>query len=386
MEKKQISIKRLNEILDSTIQSITSSKDEILGIVEHTRIECNRLEEELKMVQLKVSSIISEVEKLELLDRRSRTTLSNTSKNFNTYSESDIKQAYELANANRVNLLLKREQEKSLREKREETEIRLKAAYEVYKKAENLNKQIAVTTEYLMGNAGNIAETVDELTEKHYLSIKIIEAQEEERHRVARDIHDGPAQSLANVIMKAELCERLLDVDKEKVKDELGNLKSVVRITLKDVRKIIYDLRPMSLDDLGLIPTLERYISIFEEDNGISVTLKTYGSFNGLGAPIQITIFRIIQESLSNIRKHSKANSASIVIERSMVKLNLSIVDDGIGFDSENYRKMSNPIEGGFGLMNIKERVELVNGQFQITSSSSRGTKLSLFIPLGEED
>ena len=79
-----------------------------------------------------------------------------------------------------------------------------------------------------MGNAGNIAATVDELSKKHYLSIKIIEAQEEERSRVARDIHDGPAQSLANVIVKAELCERLLDVDKDRAKNELHNLKWVI--------------------------------------------------------------------------------------------------------------------------------------------------------------
>lgn len=386
MAKKQIGIKRLNEILENTVNSIKTSKDEIWGIVDHTKSECKRLEGELKILQIRVGEIIGEVERLDILDRKGRMNLSNKSKNFDIYNELTIKGAYDLANENRVNLLLKMEEEKNLREKREETEIRLKGAYKIFKQAENLNKQISVATEYLMGSAGNIAETMDELTKKHYLSIKIIEAQEEERHRVARDIHDGPAQSMANVIVKAELCERLLEVDKDRAKFELNNLKTVVRSSLKDVRKIIYDLRPMSLDDLGLIPTLERYLTIFEEDTGIAINLKTYGSFNGIQTAIQTTIFRIIQESLSNIRKHSKASSATIIIEKSLSNLNLSITDDGIGFDMDKHKVCANPMEGGFGLISIKERVELLNGKFQIASSSSPGTKLSLFIPLDEEE
>jgi two-component system sensor histidine kinase DegS len=384
--KKQMSITRLNEILENTINSIKSSKDEIVGIVDHTRSEYKRLEEELKLIQVRVSEVITQVEKLEILDRKGRMNLSNKNKHFKVFDEQSMKEAYDMANGNRVNLLIKMEEEKNLREKRKETEIRLKRAYEIFKKAEDLNKQISVATEYLMGNADDIAETMDELTKKHYLNIRIIEVQEEERHRVARDIHDGPAQSMANVIVKAELCERLLEVDKDRAKLELNNLKSVTRSSLKDVRKIIYDLRPMSLDDLGLIPTLERYISIFKEDVGISIVLKNYGSFNNIEQAIQITVFRIIQESLSNIRKHSKASSATIVIERSLNKLNLSITDDGIGFDLEKHIIRDNPMEGGFGLVNIKERVELLNGKFQINSSVNMGTKITLLIPLNEEE
>lgn len=385
MESKQVSIKRLNEILEATIDSIKGSKAEILDIVNHSRLECKRLEDELKSLQIKIKDILAQVERLEELDRRSRGNLSNKSKNFQLYSENDIKDAYDLANGIRIELLLKREEEKNLIDRRKEIEFRLKNSYEVYKKAENINKQITVATEYLAGNSGNIAATVDELSKKHYLSIKIIEAQEEERSRVARDMHDGPAQSLANVIVKAELCEKLLEMDRNRAKNELHNLKGVIRGTLKDVRKIIYDLRPMSLDDLGLIPTLERYISIFEEDTGIKVNLKTYGSFVDLESAIQIAIFRIIQESLSNIRKHSKAKSTSIIIEKSLTKINLSIIDDGIGFDSESYRHEPNSVSSGFGLMSIKERVELLNGNLHITSSPNLGTKISLFIPLDEE-
>ncbi|NLV87758.1 MAG: sensor histidine kinase [Tissierellia bacterium] len=384
MKNNQISINRLNEILEATINTIIKSKDEVFEIVNYSREECNRIEEELKSLQIKVKDIFEQIEKLEELNRRCWKDLSYKSKNFHLFSEDDIKEAYDLANEVRINLLLKREEEKNLIERRNELELRYKNALEVLKKAENLNKQISVATEYLMGNAENIVETVDELSKKHFLGIKIIEAQEEERLRLAREIHDGPAQSLANVIVKAELCERLIELDTDRTKRELNSLKDVIRLTLKDVRKIIYDLRPMSLDDLGLIPTLERYISIFQEDTGIKVNLRTIGSINNIQSTIQIALFRITQESLSNIRKHSKATTASVSIERSLNRINLVISDDGIGFNLDDLKRGHNPINSGFGLMNIRERVELLNGSFNITSSNKMGTKISISIPLSE--
>lgn len=384
MIKKTISVERLNEILKSTIDSIVSSKDEIISIVDYATEECKKLEKELKILQVRVNDVILEVEKLEILDRQSRNSLSKKNQEFEIFDEESMRDAYDVANEARIKLLLKREQEKNLRERRQETELRLKCAYEVYEKAGKISKQINIASEYLMGNVDDISESMDELNQKHYLAIRIMEAQEEERHRVARDIHDGPAQSIANIILKSELCERLMDIDQEKAAKELNSLKVIARGALKEVRKTIYDLRPMSLEDLGLIPTLERYIDIFEEDSKINVRLRTYGGFNNLEPFLHIGVFRIIQECLNNIRKHSGASSASIIIERSQTKLNLSINDDGIGFDPENYRKNLSPIEGGFGLINIKERVNLLNGNIKIISSKKSGTRLTVSIPLKE--
>ncbi|MBU5437486.1 sensor histidine kinase [Tissierella sp. MSJ-40] len=386
MENKLPNIKKINEILDKTIKSITSSREEIHEVVDHSRNECKRLEDELNKLQSKTEKVIKEVDSLELEERRSRSYLSRVSKNFNTYTENDIREAYEIANEIRVRLILKREEERTLIERRKETEVRLKSACEVCKKAENIDKQISVATEYLMGNVDHIVGTVDDLSKRHFLGIKIIEAQEEERQRVARDIHDGPAQSMANIVVKTELCERLLEVDKDRTKEELGNLKTIVRGALKDIRKIIYDLRPMSLDDLGLVPTIERYVSIFKEDTHIDIELKILGSFNDMEPVIEVAIFRIIQESLNNIQKHSKATYVMISMEKTLTRLNISILDNGVGFCVDAVKNSTKTVSGGFGLMNIRERVELLNGKFQIKSSPGLGTKLSLFIPLSEEE
>ncbi len=143
----------------------------------------------------------------------------------------------------------------------------------------------------------------------------------------------------------------------------------------------------MSLDDLGLIPTLERYIYNFIEDTGIEVELNIIGFVEKLEPAIEIAIFRIVQESLHNIRKHSRGTFAKVNIEYSPTRINLSIIDDGIGFNIEKINEVSNTTTGGFGLMNIRERVELLDGTLQINSSPpGKGTKLSLYIPLVKEE
>lgn len=376
---------RVNNILQKTIQSIDSSKEEILEIVEYSRKECIKLEEELNEIRFRVDKVIEEVDALEIEERRSRINLSRVSKNFDINTENDIKDAYDKANELRIALLLKREEEKVLREKREEKEFNLKSAIEVYEKIEQVGKTVGVAGEFLKGNLDEIIDTVDDLNKRQLLGIKVIEAQEEERKRLARDIHDGTAQSMANILLKAELCERLMDMDQNRAKGELQNLKAIAKSTLNDVRKTIYDLRPMSLDDLGLIPTLERYIYDFNEKNWINMELNIIGKPYELEPAIEVAIFRIIQESLNNIVKHSKASNAMISIEFLADKINLVISDNGIGFDIEKLND-NDRVNEGFGLISIRERTELLQGEFDIKSTSNSGTRLIVSIPLIEEE
>lgn len=376
---------RVNNILQKTIQSIDSSKEEILEIVEYSRKECIKLEEELNEIRFRVDKVIEEVDALEIEERRSRINLSRVSKNFDINTENDIKDAYDKANELRIALLLKREEEKVLREKREEKEFNLKSAIEVYEKIEQVGKTVGVASEFLKGNLDEIIDTVDDLNKRQLLGIKVIEAQEEERKRLARDIHDGTAQSMANILLKAELCERLMDMDQNRAKGELQNLKAIAKSTLNDVRKTIYDLRPMSLDDLGLIPTLERYIYDFNENNWINMELNIIGKPYELEPAIEVAIFRIIQESLNNIVKHSKASNAMISIEFLADKINLVISDNGIGFDIEKLND-NDRVNEGFGLISIRERTELLQGEFDIKSTSNSGTRLIVSIPLIEEE
>lgn len=386
MSKPSLDIKRINEILKNTINTISNNRNEIQDIAENVRKEVEKIKNDLNQLNEKIQLIIREVDLLEVEEKRSRARLVSVSKNFKVYKEEDIKEAYENAKNLQIKLILKREEEKNLTEKRREMQIRLKNSIEVVQKADKLIKQVSVAIEYLGGNIDNIIETIDDISKRQYLGIRIIEAQEEERQRLARDIHDGPAQSMANIVLKSELCEKLLNRDIDKTRIELKNLKEIVRFTLKDIRKIIYDLRPMSLDDLGLIPTVQRYISNFIDNTNIAVQLKVIGESKDIAAVIKIATFRIIQEALNNIQKHSRADRVTVTIENLAEKINVLIIDDGVGFDNTINACENHMIESGFGIVGMRERAELLGGSIQIKSRLGNGTKVFLTIPIDRKD
>jgi two-component system sensor histidine kinase DegS len=170
-------------------------------------------------------------------------------------------------------------------------------------------------------------------------------------------------------------------MDKAKAKEELGNLKHFLRSSLRDVRKIIYDLRPMSLDDLGLVPTIQRYIANYSEETGIDVDFLVFGDSKPVKPVIELAVFRIIQESMTNAKKHSGAKNASLRVEFKEDFINLLISDSGKGFDKSIIKSLKQT-EGGYGLLSMKERVELLNGKFDVKTAHGKGTKIFVSIPL----
>ncbi|PKL44697.1 MAG: hypothetical protein CVV41_04845 [Candidatus Riflebacteria bacterium HGW-Riflebacteria-1] len=211
----------------------------------------------------------------------------------------------------------------------------------------------------------------------------IILAQEEERKRISREIHDGPAQTLASLTMRIDYCLEQTGLPTPLV-DELKELKETVIRSLKDIRRFIFDLRPMALDDLGLLPTLEQFISGFKNRTGVPVYVDTDGEHEFLGAERELAVFRVIQEATNNALKHSNPVSVHIFLKFDARKQRLSVVikDDGCGFDvAETRRKYGNLKK--LGLISMEERVRLSGGEFTIVSDSGTGTVVSFWVPLG---
>ncbi|HEX3028824.1 MAG TPA: sensor histidine kinase [Clostridia bacterium] len=382
----KINIEKLDSIVKKTVDAINTGKQEIYDIADSARRESKKLEEELTQLKEQVKILIDEVEVLEAELKDSKRKLMLANKNFESCSQEVLKEAYEKADNLRVELAVKREQERYYLKRRNDLEIRIKESYSTVKKAENLITSVGAALGYLTGDLQELSSQLEDIQQRQYMGLRIIKAQEEERQRVARDIHDGPAQSMSNVVLKAEICERLIDVDMDKAKEELQNLKKVVRENLQDVRKIIYNLRPMSLDDLGLIPTLQRYILTFKEDNGIEVSFKTRGIYDDIRSVIALTVFRIVQESLSNIKKHAQAQNVVINLEFLDKVLKLYIYDDGKGFNVEKLKSRKEDINSGFGLFSMRERIDLLSGELNISSEPGKGTRLNISIPYIQEE
>jgi two-component system, NarL family, sensor histidine kinase DegS len=375
-----LKIDRLNEIIKNTVDVIEKSKKEIFDIAENARVECRYIEDELYLVRNRTLEIIRQVDELKLQEIEGRQRLMIVSKNIKEYNEEDIRIAYDRAKDLQIQLVIKQNEEQQLIHRRNDLERRLKLSKETTTKAESLVSKVGVAMGYLSGGLMGLSEQLDDIREKQTLGIKIIKAQEEERKRVAREIHDGPAQLMANLVIKTELCEKLVDRNPDQVKVELNSLKELARISLKDVRKIIYDLRPMSLDDLGLIPTVQRFISNYMDETGQNVELHVFGEAIALAPIVELASFRIIQEALNNVKKHSGANNVYVKIEFTKTSIKLVVSDNGKGFDKGTVK--SQDIDGGYGLLSMKERVDLLNGRLDVISMPGKGTKIFASIPL----
>lgn len=214
-------------------------------------------------------------------------------------------------------------------------------------------------------------------------SLQTLLALEDERKRIARDIHDGPAQNLANVVLRLDILKKMFQKNPEQAMAELDILKNIVKDSLQDVRRFIFNLRPMSIDDLGLIPTLRRYIQDFLLRSGIEVDFVILGDEKRLPSALEISLFRIGQEALSNILKHAQAKNVRVAVDIEDKFVMMNVKDNGKGFnmnEKENDAR-KNKYES-LGLVSMKERTELLGGNFTIKSAPGEGTSIIVKIPI----
>jgi two-component system sensor histidine kinase DegS len=216
-----------------------------------------------------------------------------------------------------------------------------------------------------------------------YLSKNIMKAHEEERKRIAREIHDGPAQSAANLSLKLEICKRYLsDGNMDAFTSELNHLGESIHSTVKEIRTIIYDLKPSILED-GLIHAIQRHIETFSTANDIHIDFTYGGDDSRVEYYMTSTIFRIVQEALSNVNKHAEASNINIELLITKDMISLDVADDGKGFEvAELKTRNYDHLKGGFGIQGINERLELVGGSMDILSAPGKGTVLHIRIPI----
>lgn len=226
-----------------------------------------------------------------------------------------------------------------------------------------------------------------DITEKKRIEIvrnqlikKVIDAQEEERKRIARELHDETIQSLAALIIGIKTVDTMLKTGEDETGEMLQDLKASTNNAIKEVHRIIYDLRPTLLDDLGLIPALQWYVDIKFNAHDIHPAFNIIGAQVRMLPEIEIAVFRIVQEAITNIVKYSKATNASLTISFTDNNLSVTIEDNGIGFDMVN--TLNNPDKRGLGLLGMRERAELIGGSFTLWSLQGNGTRIVVDIPL----
>lgn len=369
--------KELDSIYDELLAKMEQSKKDIFMISEQSRQGYEEMKDELEDVRLNISAVIKTGDLLEEKTRAARRRLAEVSGSFNAYAESQIRQSYETANNLQLQLSANRSEEKKYRQKRDRLQRRLQTLLQTIERAERLVNQLNITMNYISSDLEEVEDAIEKPQLNHDYSLRIIEAQEEERKRLSREIHDGPAQMMANVLLRSDLIERTYrEKGPELAFKEISSLKEMVRHALTEVRRIIYDLRPMALDDLGLVPTLRKYLETTEGYNpGTILTFECNGTERRLPPSYETSIFRLVQEAISNALRHGKATAIEVKMEWLKEQVSIAVSDNGSGFDQSIVKNQS------FGLIGMKERIDLINGEFMINSSLGEGTILMFQIP-----
>lgn len=210
---------------------------------------------------------------------------------------------------------------------------------------------------------------------------KVLTAQEEERTRLARELHDSIGQSLTAIIMTTATVENNLPPGFPGAKEKLANVRDIAAQALRDLRSLICDLRPEILDDLGLTLAVRSQAKKYLEPIGVKVRFRVTDLKDRLPAEVEIAVFRVIQEAITNIARHAQASQAHISLTKKDDRLIVRIEDNGIGFDPGQV------LDGqgqGWGLRGMKERITLLDGEFYVGSKPGRGTLVLAKVPLNQ--
>ena len=210
--------------------------------------------------------------------------------------------------------------------------------------------------------------------------------QEDARKKMARDLHDGPTQSIAAIAMRVNFARRLMEKDSRSAAEELYKVEELARRTTKEIRHMLFTLRPLVLESQGLIAALEamanKIMDTYEQDVTIQINPEVV---DALEPAKQAVVFYLVDEAVNNARKH--ANAKNIGVSLRFIRAGLSILeirDNGVGFDVDDVDD-AYEVRGSLGMINMRERAELINGVLHIDSEPGRGTRVRIAIPLTEE-
>ncbi|SDB87954.1 sensor histidine kinase [Shouchella lonarensis] len=242
-----------------------------------------------------------------------------------------------------------------------------------------LQQTMMKTTRYSeqLTRAGDALAGVEQHSSDRAIQARAVAVREEERLRLARDMHDGPAQLMTQVMLHTDYIPFVYEKEGlHAALDELHMLREYVRALSEDVRRVVADLRPADMSDKGIVETLRVYIEGIEEQmvKG-SIVFESMGEAEGLSLDMQIALFRLVQESLHNVKKHAEADKVTVTLEMKAHEIVLQVVDNGKGFDPTQRKATS------FGLVGMKERVDALGGVIDIDSGIGHGTSVTIFVP-----
>lgn len=325
------------QILNAALEDVDGSIKDVSGRIDQSKIEINKVSQRNTLATSHLQQI-------------------QIQKNLST---EELDQAYTSALDTQQRLFVMREQISKLQND----------LTHLNEKKELITKlQSALVSSGDMGKSEANKQTSIEL---------MVNAQEAERQKLSRQMHDGPAQEISNFILQTDIAIRLMESDPNQTKIELGNLKTAALNTFEKVRNFIFELRPMMLDDLGIVPTIRRYVEMFKEQTGTEVSVTITGNERRLESFLEVLLFRGMQELLGQAIHQNQATQAKVFLDYDETAVKLSLEDNGRSVESDAPAKDAN-----LGLKLIIDRIEMLGGSWTVDDSSPLGTRQAFMIPL----
>ncbi|MBK8987529.1 MAG: sensor histidine kinase [Chloroflexi bacterium] len=342
--------------------------DSLHDFLEEAQKDYEQTQRDLKEIDILIKQSAAEVERLAQRNAQVTNYTRQLQTNFETLPREDIKEAYEALNDVQQRLFTMRGQ----LEKLQSDQRNLERLSEFQRRLLDLTQEMgAIPISSKSPARKNVGD--------HSNVIRVIQTEELGRQSLVRRMHDGPASSLSNFILQAEICQRFFDVNPDRARAELNALKSAAAGTFNDVKDFIFDLRPMMLDDLGVVPTLRRYVESFQEKNSISAPITVTGVERRLESHIEVTIFRGVQELLNNSLLHAQSTQIQVSLDLAQDHVQAVVEDNGSGFNVDETLNANNRT---IGLSSLRERIEMLGGEMKIQSRMGHGTRVDFTIPI----
>ncbi|MGL5256362.1 MAG: histidine kinase [Proteocatella sp.] len=376
----------LLDIMEKTIASLELNKDSVISLIENMESEHEKKKRELMDIKRRIPTFLDEVKRLAHRDSLLRQKLALASDDFSETGHEHLKTIYDEANKAHYELLKAEEEEENLIRRRNNLELELKNSEFYINQAEQMAQQLIVSLSYLQTGVKhlNVSDAEDETSPVTAVSdqyVSFLKSIENEKLHIARDLHDGPAQQIASAQMRVDFCKTIIRHDLEKGLTILDQLKSDLSSTLTEVRNILFNLTPAPLEKMGLRGSIDNLLNTILDSSTTNFSFE-YDISQNLESTLETTIYRIVQELINNIKKHSQASNVTLKISSSDTRIYMYVYDDGVGFEVPDDLNSFINKQKSFGLSNILNRINDLDGKILVDSNKINGTTFKIQLPV----
>lgn len=376
----------LLDIMEKTIASLELNKDSVISLIENMESEHDKKKRELMDIKRRIPIFLDEVKRLARRDSLMRQKLALASDDFSETGHEHLKTIYDEANKAHYELLKAEEEEENLVRRRNNLELELKNSEFYINQAEQMAQQLIVSLSYLqtgvkhlnVSDAENETNPVNTVSDQYVSFLKSIE---NEKLHIARDLHDGPAQQIASAQMRVDFCKTVIKHDLEKGLTILDQLKSDLSSTLTEVRNILFNLTPAPLEKMGLRGSIDNLLNTILDSSTTNFSFE-YDIPQNLESTLETTVYRIVQELINNIKKHAQASNVTLKISSSESRIYMYVYDDGKGFEVPDDLNSFINKQKSFGLSNILNRINDLDGKILVDSDKINGTTFKIQLPV----